>query len=140
MPKVLVFTAYDQEYAIDIEAVREIRNWVQATPIPSSPSFMEGIINIRGTVIPLIDFCKKIKSFRDEIEKKAMIIIEKGEKTVSFSVHNVSDIIDYDESVRKNLPDVSNGDISNFVDGILSIDNRVIFILNVSGLIEECFH
>jgi len=140
MPKVLVFTAYDQEYAIDIEAVREIRNWVQATPIPSSPSFMEGIINIRGTVIPLIDFCKKIKSLKDEIEKKAMIIIEKVEKTVSFSVHNVSDIIDYDEGVRKNLPDVSNSDISNFVDGILSIDNRVIFILNVSGLIEECFH
>ena len=69
-----------------------------------------------------------------------MIIIEKLEKTVSFSVRNVSDIIDYDEGVRKNLPDVSNSDISNFVDGILSIDNRVIFILNVSGLIEECFH
>ncbi|KXV32445.1 chemotaxis protein CheW [Gluconobacter thailandicus] len=140
MPKVLVFTTYDQEYAIDIGAVREIRNWVQATPIPSSPSFMEGIINIRGTVIPLVDFCKKINPSSDNGEKKAMVIIENEEKTVSFSVNNVSDIIDYDENSRKNLPDVSQGDVSTFLEGILSIEGRVIFILDVPNLIKECFH
>lgn len=140
MSKALVFTAYNQEYAIDIEAVREIRNWVLATPIPSSPSFIEGIINIRGTVIPLVDFCKKINSSAEDSEKKAMVIIESEEKTVSFSVNNVSDIIDYSDDNRKNLPDISQSDISTYVDGIISVENRVIFILNVSNLVKECFH
>ncbi|GAP25213.1 chemotaxis protein CheW [Gluconobacter frateurii NBRC 101659] len=140
MEKYLIFTSYDQEYAIDIGVVREIRNWTQSTIIPSSPAYVEGIINIRGTVIPLVDFCKKINLERSETEKKAMIIVESENKTISFSVKNVSDIIDYNENDIKTLPEVSQCDIYNFVDGIISFDERVIFRLNVSFLIRDCLN
>lgn len=140
MEKYLIFTSYNQEYAIDIGVVREIRNWTQSTIIPSSPAYVEGIINIRGTVIPLVDFCKKINPDRVEIEKKAMIIIEDEDKTISFSVKNVLDIIDYNKNDIKNLPEVSQCDISDFVDGIISFDERVIFRLNISFLIRNCLN
>ncbi|MFT9447963.1 chemotaxis protein CheW [Gluconobacter japonicus] len=140
MEKYLIFTSYDQEYAIDIGVVREIRNWTQSTIIPSSPAYVEGIINIRGTVIPLVDFCKKINLERAEIEKKAMIIVESENKTISFSVKNVSDIIDYNKNDIKTLPEVSQCDIYNFVDGIISFDERVIFRLNISFLIRDCLN
>ncbi|MDI6651418.1 chemotaxis protein CheW [Gluconobacter japonicus] len=140
MEKYLIFTSYDQEYAIDIGVVREIRNWTQSTIIPSSPAYVEGIINIRGTVIPLVDFCKKINPDRAETEKKAMIIIENENKTISFSVKNVSDIIDYNKNDMKTLPEVSQCDISNFVDGIISFDERVIFRLNIAFLIRDCLN
>lgn len=140
MAKVLVFMAHDQEYAIDISSVREIRNWAQATPVPSSPDFVEGIINIRGTVIPLIDFCQKINPSAEYQSKKAMIIVEKEEKIVSFSVHNVSDIIDYQLDSQKDLPDISQEGSSKFVDGIISIDERVIFLVNIPNIVEDCFH
>lgn len=140
MEKYLIFTSYNQEYAIDIGVVREIRNWTQSTIIPSSPAYVEGIINIRGTVIPLVDFCKKINPDRVEIEKKAMIIIEDEDKTISFSVKNVLDIIDYNKNDIKNLPEVSQCDISDFVDGIISFYERVIFRLNISFLIRDCLN
>ena len=140
MEKYLIFTSYDQEYAIDIGVVRVIRNWTQSTIIPSSPAYVEGIINIRGTVIPLVDFCKKINLYREETEKKAMIIVENENKTISFSVKNVSDIIDYNKYDIKALPEVSQCDIYNFVDGIISFDERVIFRLNISFLIRDCLN
>ncbi|KXV28492.1 chemotaxis protein CheW [Gluconobacter japonicus] len=140
MEKYLIFTSYDQEYAIDIGVVREIRNWTQSTIIPSSPAYVEGIINIRGTVIPLVDFCKKINLDREETEKKAMIIVENENKTISFSVKNVLDIIDYNKYDIKSLPEVSQCDIYNFVDGIISFDERVIFRLNISFLIRDCLN
>ncbi|WP_082785507.1 chemotaxis protein CheW [Gluconobacter japonicus] len=140
MEKYLIFTSYDQEYAIDIGVVREIRNWTQSTIIPSSPAYVEGIINIRGTVIPLVDFCKKINIDREETEKKAMIIVENENKIISFSVKNVSDIIDCNKNDIKNLPEVSQCDIYNFVDGIISFDECVIFRLNISFLIRDCLN
>jgi len=140
MNKILIFTSCDQEYAIDIESVREIRNWTQATPIPSSPFYIEGIINIRGTVIPLIDFCKKINKNNKEYNKKAIIIVDCNNKKISFSVNNVSDIIELNNCDVKNIPDIGNCDIYNFIDGVISINNRVIFILNIKNLIKECLN
>ncbi|KXV21617.1 chemotaxis protein CheW [Gluconobacter japonicus] len=140
MQKYLIFTSYDQEYAIDIGVVREIRNWTQSTIIPSSPAYVEGIINIRGTVIPLVDFCKKINLDRAETEKKAMIIVENENKIMSFSVKNVLDIIDYNKYDIKALPEVSQCNIYNFVDGIISFDERVIFRINISFLIRDCLN
>lgn len=69
-----------------------------------------------------------------------MIIIEDEDKTISFSVKNVLDIIDYNKNDIKNLPEVSQCDISDFVDGIISFDERVIFRLNISFLIRNCLN
>lgn len=60
MSKILVFLSDNQEYSVDISYVKEIRNWTKSTIVPNSPDFLEGIINIRGSVIPLINFSKKI--------------------------------------------------------------------------------
>jgi len=140
MNKILIFTSCNQDYAIDIEFVREIRNWTQATPIPSSPFYIEGIINIRGTVIPLVDFCKKINKNNKEYDKKAIIIVDCNNKKFSFSVNNVSDIIELSSYDVKNIPDIGHCDIYNFIDGVISIDSRVIFILNIQDLIKECLN
>ena len=140
MNKILIFTSCNQEYAIDIESVREIRNWTQATPIPSSPFYIEGIINIRGTVIPLVDFCKKINKNNKEYDKNAIIIVDYNNKKISFSVNNVSDIIELNNYDLKNIPDIGNCDIYNFIDGVISVNSRVIFILNIKNLIKECLN
>ncbi|MBS1033711.1 chemotaxis protein CheW [Gluconobacter cerinus] len=135
MSKSLVFLSNNQEYSIDIPYVKEIRNWIKSTTIPNSPEFVEGIINIRGSVIPLINFGKKINSYNENILKKAIIILEGNNKIIAFSVDDVLEILSYH---KEDLRRINFNENFSFLEGIISLDERSIFKINESFLIKEC--
>ncbi|MEN3176675.1 chemotaxis protein CheW [Gluconobacter sp. OJA] len=137
MSKSLVFLSNNQEYSIDISYVKEIRNWIKSTIIPNSPEFVEGIINIRGSVIPLINFGKKINSCNENILKKAIIILEGDNKIIAFSVDDVSEILSYH---KEDLRRINFNENCSFLEGIISFDERNIFKINESIFIRECIN
>ncbi|MBS1025208.1 chemotaxis protein CheW [Gluconobacter cerinus] len=137
MSKSLVFLSNNQEYSIDISYVKEIRNWIKSTIIPNSPEFVEGIINIRGSVIPLINFGKKINSGNENILKKAIIILEGDNKIISFSVDDVLEILSYH---KEDLRRINFNENFSILEGIISFDERTIFKINESFFIKECIN
>ncbi|MCW2264893.1 purine-binding chemotaxis protein CheW [Gluconobacter cerinus] len=137
MSKSLVFLSNNQEYSIDIYYVKEIRNWIKSTIIPKSPEFVEGIINIRGSVIPLINFGKKINSYNENILKKAIIILEGDNKIIAFSVDDVLEILSYH---KEDLRRINFNENCSILEGIISFDERNIFKINESFFIKECIN
>ncbi|WP_317214716.1 chemotaxis protein CheW [Gluconobacter sp. GP1] len=137
MSKSLVFLSNNQEYSIDISYVKEIKNWIKSTIIPNSPEFVEGIINIRGSVIPLINFGKKINSYNENILKKAIIILEGDNKIIAFSVDDVLEILSYH---KEDLRRINFNENCSFLEGIISFDERNIFKINESFFIKECIN
>ena len=137
MSKSLVFLSNNQEYSIDISYVKEIKNWIKSTIIPNSPEFVEGIINIRGSVIPMINFGKKINSYNENILKKAIIILEGDNKIMAFSVDDVLEILSYH---KEDLRRINFNENCSILEGIISFDERNIFKINESFFIKECIN
>jgi len=136
MEKALVFSLGDQEFSVQISAVKEIKEWAKATPFPAAPLFVEGVVNVRGAVIPLVDMAQMMGIAEESHEKKAIIFLKNGSKVIGFSVTNVTDISDVDETDFKSLPELSSDNLKYFSNGIQSLGDRMIFSVNVSSLFE----
>ncbi|WP_408873938.1 chemotaxis protein CheW [Gluconobacter roseus] len=136
MEKALVFSLGDQEFSVQISAVKEIKEWAKATPFPAAPPFVEGVVNVRGAVIPLVDMAQMMGVSEETREKKAIIFLKNESKIIGFSVTNVTDISDVDEAEFKSLPELSSDNLKYFSNGIQSLGERMIFSVNVSSLFE----
>ncbi|MGL1418908.1 chemotaxis protein CheW, partial [Vibrio parahaemolyticus] len=82
-----------QEFCIDIMSIREIRGWTPATPLPKSPSFVRGVINLRGTVLPIVDLAVRLGFAPSEpTARHAIMVSQIGQQVVGLLVEGVSDI------------------------------------------------
>lgn len=136
MEKALVFSLGSQEFSVRISAVKEIKEWTKPTPFPAAPTFVEGVVNVRGSVIPLVDMAQMMGVSEAQNEKKAIIFLKNGSKIIGFSVSNVTDISEVDETDFKSLPELSSDNLKYFSNGIQSLGDRLIFSVNVSSLFE----
>lgn len=136
MEKALVFSLGSQEFSVQISAVKEIKEWAKATPFPAAPAFVEGVVNVRGSVIPLVNMAQMMGVSDDNDEKKAIIFLKDDKKIIGFSVSNVTDISDIDEEDFRPLPELSSDNLKYYSNGILSLGGRLVFSVNVSSLFE----
>ena len=92
--ELLTFKLSDQEYSLDIMCVREIRGWTQATPLPHSPAYMKGVINLRGKIIPVVQL--RVRFGLEEIEdtESTCIIVVEVENAENEDKHQVGVIVD----------------------------------------------
>ncbi|MQR99669.1 chemotaxis protein CheW [Gluconobacter aidae] len=134
--KMLIFSLGNQEFSIQISVVKEIKIWSKATPFPAAPTFVEGVVNVRGSVIPLVDMARMMGVTENENEKRAIIFLENKDKVIGFSVSNVTDISGVDDESFKPLPEISSDHLKYFLNGIQSIADRLIFSVNVDALFE----
>lgn len=92
--ELLTFRLSDQDYALDIMSVREIRSWTRATPLPHSPSYMKGVINLRGTVLPVMDLAERLcLPTRGQSERSVIIVVHYEGSVTGLLVDAVSDIV-----------------------------------------------
>lgn len=134
--KALVFSLGNQEFSIRISAVKEIKIWTRATPFPAAPAFVEGVVNVRGAVIPLVDMARMMGISEDVGNKKAIIFLKNNGKVIGFSVSGVTDISDIEDDNFKPVPELSSDDLKYFLNGIIPLEGRLIFSVNVSALFE----
>jgi purine-binding chemotaxis protein CheW len=137
----LTFVMDDEEYGVDILSVQEIRGWEKPTKIPNSPVYLKGVINLRGTIVPIVDLRIKFGFELVEYTPVTVVIILKinfngKERTVGIVVDAVSDVYSISPEEIGESPDLSNNENSNFIRGLASVNEKMVIILELNKLLE----
>ena len=134
--ELVAFRIGNQDFCVDIMSVREIRGWTPATPIPHAPGFVRGVINLRGTVLPIIDLAHRFGLPPTEpTDRHAIIVSQIGDQLAGLLVDAVSDILSTDEGDIQPTPEVVSTLAKSFVRGVLAIDGRMLSILTLENIL-----
>jgi purine-binding chemotaxis protein CheW len=134
--ELLSFRLGEQEYSVDIMAVREIRGWTRATPLPHSPEFIRGVINLRGTVLPVVDLSSRLGMAPVEGDQRnVIIVVQVGGQTAGLLVDAVSDIIAMPRSELQPPPLLSGDTSSSCVEALTIVDGRMIRVLALATVL-----
>ena len=125
----------DQAYAIDIMAVREIRGWTAATPLPHAPPHVLGMMNLRGAILPVIDLGARLGLGPASPSASSVVVVAQiGEAQMGLVVDAVSDILTVTDENMQPTPDVANEAAKAYARGILAIEGRMICLLELESL------
>jgi len=133
--ELLSFRIGDQEYSVDIMSVREIRGWTNATPLPHSEPSIRGVINLRGTVLPIVDLALRLGLESIGLnERSVIIVVQIGGRSLGLLVDAVSDILSIRRSELQAPPDTQSTDNPAFVHALTIIEGRMLRILDLDAL------
>ena len=136
--ELIAFRIGEQEVCVDLMAVREIRGWTPAPPLPRAPGYMQGVINLRGAVLPIIDLGVRFGLRTSEPTARHVIMVAHiGGRMVGLLVDAVSDIIQLKDEEVQATPDVASEHVKTFVKGIFAIDGRMISLIELDRIIPE---
>ncbi len=128
--ELIAFRIGAQEFCVDIMSVREIRGWTPATALPQSPSFVRGVVNLRGAVLPIVDLAARLGFPPAEPTARHVIIVAQiDNQIVGLLVDAVSDILTVTDDLVQATPDVASDMAKTFVRGVLAIDRRMISLI-----------
>ncbi len=134
------FSVGKEEFCVDILKVREIIRMMDITRIPNAPDFVEGVINLRGGVIPVIDFGKRCNlcggNEMDENHRR-IVVVAIGDKTVGLVVDKVSQVIKLEEEQISATPDVVKGYNSEFIGGVGKSGDKLLIMLDLEKLFRQ---
>lgn len=134
--ELLTFQLADQEYSLDIMSVREIRGWTRTTPLPHAPSYMKGVINLRGTVLPVMDLSERLGlEPQKQTDRNVIIVVNHDDVMTGLLVDAVSDIIALTAEDLQPPPEMQPGSTSNVVSSLTLIDERMIRVLDLSSIV-----
>lgn len=136
--QLITFQLGDQYLGVDIMAIREIRAWSPATPLPNVPSHVRGVVNLRGVVLPVLDLRHRLGwGMTDPTARHVIIVVRIGEQLQGIIVDAVNDIVTVQNEDMQPLPDMGDTAASQFLDGLATIDQRLILILALERLVER---
>lgn len=122
----LTFIIGSEEYAVEILRVQEIRGWQKPNPLPNVPSYVKGVVDLRGTVVPIIDLREKFHLNASYDGTTVVIVVHvitnQGERIVGLVVDAVSDVHSFDLSSLQPAPDISSSIQNQFVLGLATIE------------------
>ncbi len=137
----LTFLLAQEQYAVDILCVEEIRSWERPTIIPNSPSYIKGVINMRGIIVPIVDLRLKFEIGKAQYLETTVVIVltfqndgESESRTIGFVVDAVSDVLNAQESEIKSAPSFGGCVPQEYIDGLINSENKVVTLLNVANL------
>ena len=135
----LTFLLDDQEYGLEIFKIREFRGYAPVTPIPNVPPHVRGVMNLRGTVLPVIDLRMKFHLPAVEYNKFTVIVIATvGDKTVGLLVDAVSDVLMVGHDAIRDAPDFGTSVDTRFINGVFQSREHLTVALNLEELLSEC--
>lgn len=136
--ELIAFRIGDQEFCVNIMSVREIRGWTKATGLPHSPSYVMGVINLRGAVLPIIDLSARLGMRRAEPTPRHVIIVAQVKnRVVGLLVEAVSDILTVTDENIQPVPEVSSDLEKQYARGILAIEKRMICLIELDALFPD---
>lgn len=136
--ELLTFKLSDQEYSLDIMSVREIRGWTRTTPLPHAPDYMKGVINLRGTVLPVMDLAERLGlPPREHTDRNVIIVVHKDDMMTGLLVDAVSDIIALTTNDLQPPPDIQANLGASVVSALTLIDDRMIRVLDLISIIAQ---
>jgi len=134
----LTFTLGNEEYGIEILKVQEIRGYDAVTRIANTPHFIKGVINLRGTIVPIVDLRVKFNLGTVEYnEFTVVIILNLSGRTVGIVVDGVSDVITLLASQIRAVPDLVANIDTQYLTGLGSVDNRMLILVDIERLMTS---
>ena len=133
--ELLSFRVGEQEYSVDIMSVREIRGWSRATPLPHSAAHVRGVINLRGTVLPIIDLAQRLGLQVEEAsERNVIIVVQVRNQTLGLVVDAVSDILSIPMQDLQTPPDLTQDEDNSYVRALTVVEGRLLRILDLDAV------
>ena len=131
--ELLSFVVGKNEYSVDIMKVREIRGWTETTSLPHAPPYVRGVINLRGTVLPVIDLATRLGLPADEpSERNVVIVVDVSENPVGMRVDAVSDILTVTKNDLMPPPEFSDDISGTFLSAVTLVNDKMIRVLDLS--------
>ncbi len=125
-----------QRFAIDIMSVREIRGWCASTRLPQAPAHVLGMINLRGSVLPVVDFSSRLGLGDSEPNTASVVIVtEIGDRLVGLMVDAVCDILTLGEGMLQPAPNVGEPRVHEFVRGVITTNDGIVTLLSLETVI-----
>lgn len=137
----LTFMLAGEEYGVDILRVQEIKGWDSVTPIPNTPDHILGVINLRGTVVPIIDLRNRFGLEAIQFGSTTVVIVMKvasneHERTMGIVVDAVSDVYNVAGESIKAAPEFGGAANTDFVKGLATVDEKMVILLETDDLLN----
>ena len=136
-PLYLAFSLAAQDYAVAINKVQEIREWSRVTPLPNSPRHIKGVLNLRGTIVPVIDM-----RLRFQLEEKpydsftVVVVVNVGGRLAGLVVDTVSDVLRVGAAERCSMSAFEGQGNRPFIEGLAQVDGQLLILLDVERLLN----
>ncbi len=136
--QLVTFKLGTEEFGVDILKVQEINKMMNITKIPNAPGFIEGVINLRGKIIPIVDLRKRL-GFRDQPYDKStrIIVVELDGLVLGFIVDSVSEVLRIPENTIEPPPSMVAGIESEYIEGVGKLDERLLILLELKKIFSS---
>ena len=137
----LTFMLAGEEYGVDILRVQEIKGWGKVTPIPGTPEYVRGVMNLRGTIVPILDLRKRFCMDQIDYGPTTVVIVlrvecEGRDRIMGIVVDAVSDVYAVPAEELRPSPDFGGNVNVEFVRGLATVDEKMVIILNIDKLLN----
>ena len=138
----LTFMLAGEEYGVDILRVQEIKGWGKVTPIPGTPEYVRGVMNLRGTIVPILDLRKRFSMDQIDYGPTTVVIVlrvecEGRDRIMGVVVDAVSDVYAVPAEELSPPPDFGGNVHVEFVRGLATVDEKMVIILNIDKLLNS---
>jgi purine-binding chemotaxis protein CheW len=131
------FLIGEEEYGVDILLVQEIIRMMEITKVPNAPDFVDGVVNLRGRIIPVIDLRTKLGMPRKEHDKNTrIIVVEVAGKTVGFIVDAVTEVLRIPASITEPPPEIVAGVNAEFIKAVGKLDDRLLILIDLEKILS----
>lgn len=132
------FVVDEEEFGVNILKVQEIIRPMEITRVPNAPSFVEGVINLRGRIIPVVDLRKRF-GFppRERDQSTRIVVVELHDKVIGFMTDAVKEVIRIEQNVMEPPPDLAVGIDAHYIQNVAKLDDRLLIMLDLNAVISQ---
>jgi len=131
------FKLGNEEFGVDILKVQEINRMLEITEVPNSPEFVEGVVNLRGRIIPVIDLrCRLNMPSIDHTNKTRIVVIELDGNTVGFIVDEVNEVLRIPKNITEPPPAMVSGINSDYITAVGKLEDRLLILLDMTKVLS----
>jgi len=136
--QLISFAIGDDQYGVDIMAVREIKGWTAITPLPGQPEYVRGVLNLRGVIVPIVDLrCRFGQGLTEATPLHIVIVVKIEGKTIGLLGDRVLDIVSLDAAEIKPVPRVAQSQKLHFLSGLVTHEDAMIALIDLPNLLAE---
>lgn len=132
------FVIGSEEFGVDILKVQEIIRVIGITKVPNTLSYIEGVINLRGRVIPIVNLRTRVGLEKKDFDKDTrIIVVELEDKTIGFMVDSVKEVIRINQNITEPPPEIVTGINTTYITSVAKLDDRLLILIDLERIISE---
>jgi purine-binding chemotaxis protein CheW len=136
--QLVTFKIGNEEFGIDIRMVHEINRMIEITKIPNAPSHVEGVVNLRGKIIPVVNLRRKLAFDETERDKSTRImVVDIDGVTLGFIVDSVSEVLRIQEPKIEPPPSITGSSDAAYIQGVINLPDRILILLDLKSLFGD---